>query len=262
MQNRYVGDVGDFGKYGLLRFLSGHSVEDGLQPLALGVAWYLHPDTCGNADGKFTGYLQPTEANEQYRACDRDLWTRLGCLIDTGARCTHCVQSARILPEDTAYHTALCQYWPGLPKPLREAVREHWLKNALSATKGAELVLLDPDNGIADEAKKYLAAGPRYTYPSDIRRFWDSGKSLVIYHHLGRSGGEADDQIRTFAEIVRDTVGVEPIPLRFHRGTARVFLVVPQPYRRDLIESRITRFLEAGWKEHGHFSRVCKEEQS
>ena len=23
MQNRYVGDVGDFGKYGLLRFLSG-----------------------------------------------------------------------------------------------------------------------------------------------------------------------------------------------------------------------------------------------
>ena len=175
MQNRYVGDVGDFGKYGLLRFLSGMTDEDDLPSLALGVAWYLHPDRCGNADGKFTGYLQPTDANEQYRMCDPALWKRLGQLVCQGARCTHCVQSARILPDNTAYHTALHQYWPGLPRHLREAVREHWLKNAFSATKESELVLLDPDNGIADEAKMFLAAGPRYTYLSDIRRFWIAG---------------------------------------------------------------------------------------
>ena len=36
MQNRYVGDIGDFGKYGLLRAL-----YHGRQ---LGVAWYLCPD--------------------------------------------------------------------------------------------------------------------------------------------------------------------------------------------------------------------------
>ncbi len=44
MQNRYVGDVGDFGKYGLLRYLVGvrssTSVADSLR---LRVIWYLHP---------------------------------------------------------------------------------------------------------------------------------------------------------------------------------------------------------------------------
>ena len=35
MQNRYVGDVADFGKYGLLRFLSGHTAQDELDPLPL-----------------------------------------------------------------------------------------------------------------------------------------------------------------------------------------------------------------------------------
>jgi hypothetical protein len=35
MQNRYVGDIGDFGKFGLLRF-----IED--TGLRIGINWYLH----------------------------------------------------------------------------------------------------------------------------------------------------------------------------------------------------------------------------
>lgn len=37
MQNCYVGDIGDFGKYGLLKALGGDD-------LRLGVVWYLNPD--------------------------------------------------------------------------------------------------------------------------------------------------------------------------------------------------------------------------
>ena len=256
MQNRYVGDVADFGKYGLLRFLSGHTAEDGLPPLALGVAWYLHPDRCGNADGKFVGYLQPTEANrEQYRACDPGMWEQLGRLVNAGARCTHCVETAQILPDGTHYHTALHHYWPDMPRSLRVAVREHWLSSAIKATKDADLVLLDPDNGIADEAKMFLAAGPRYVYLSDIRRFWERDKSLVIYHHLGHNG-KADAQIRDTADCLRDALGAEPIPLRFHRGTALAFFVIPQPQHRELIERRVGSFMDAGWGKHGHFSKV------
>ena len=40
MQDRYVGDIGDFGKYGLLRALCGRD-------LYLGVVWYLIPDEGG-----------------------------------------------------------------------------------------------------------------------------------------------------------------------------------------------------------------------
>ncbi len=40
MQNQYVGDVGDFGKVGLLRALTG-VYPAATPPLKLGVVWYL-----------------------------------------------------------------------------------------------------------------------------------------------------------------------------------------------------------------------------
>src|SRR5829696_4979011 len=55
MQDRYVGDVGDFGKYGLLRTLGAG--------LSLGVVWYLVPNESHNADGKHTSYLIPSRTN-------------------------------------------------------------------------------------------------------------------------------------------------------------------------------------------------------
>ena len=48
VQDRYVGDVGDFGKYGLLRALCGGD-------LTLGVVWYLYPDEEANNDGDDIG---------------------------------------------------------------------------------------------------------------------------------------------------------------------------------------------------------------
>jgi hypothetical protein len=63
MQDRYVGDVGDFGKYGLLRSLAAD--------LSLGVVWYLGPEESHNADGKHIGYLNSTQKNLiKFRDCD------------------------------------------------------------------------------------------------------------------------------------------------------------------------------------------------
>ena len=39
MQNKYVGDIGDFGKYVLLRRLACPEFTE--SPLSLGVIWYL-----------------------------------------------------------------------------------------------------------------------------------------------------------------------------------------------------------------------------
>ena len=49
MQNRYTGDIGDFGKLGLLRVL--HSAG-----LSIGVNWYLTPDETHNGDGRHIAY--------------------------------------------------------------------------------------------------------------------------------------------------------------------------------------------------------------
>ena len=56
MQDRYTGDVGDFGKYGLLRCLRGPDAA----PLRLGVVWYRTDSDIVDADpvndGKHVAY--------------------------------------------------------------------------------------------------------------------------------------------------------------------------------------------------------------
>lgn len=65
MQNRYTGDVGDFGTYGLLRALAAPA---GARPMRLGVVWHLVPDESHNADGKHVGYLNSDTALASARA--------------------------------------------------------------------------------------------------------------------------------------------------------------------------------------------------
>ena len=49
MQNRYIGDIGDFAKYGLIRAITGIQ--------KIGIAWYLYPDESHNKGGRRIGYL-------------------------------------------------------------------------------------------------------------------------------------------------------------------------------------------------------------
>ena len=256
MQNRYVGDVADFGKHGLLRFLSGMTDPTVLEPdLRLGLVWYMFPDECGNRHGGITGYLKDNPKNQEtYHNCDPPLWELLKGFVDKGVRCVHCVQKNPPLPGNTLYYGAPLHFPPYMLRSIRKNVRGLWLAGALQATEKARLVCLDPDNGITPEAKMHLKQGPKFTYLSDLREFWDRGQSLVVYHHLPMDK-LANDAIREKADLLGHELGQEPISLRYHRGSARVFFVVPKPEHKELIEDRVGRFLERGWEKHGHFER-------
>ena len=102
MQNRYVGDAGDFAKHGLLRRFSGLTDPETAEPdLRLGLVWYLFPDELHGADktkvsrdGKQITYLDPDHKDaEMHRECDPDLWAKLRKYVDEGRRCVHCVQA-------------------------------------------------------------------------------------------------------------------------------------------------------------------------
>lgn len=75
MKNQYFGDIGDYGKYGLLKFLAQHDVK-------IAVNWYLTKDEENKSgDGKFAEYL---EKDEEYSKYDKDLYgtlTLLGTLF-------------------------------------------------------------------------------------------------------------------------------------------------------------------------------------
>ena len=91
MQNRYVGDVGDFAKYALLRRLAGTSCDE---PIRIGIIWCRHPDENHNSDGRHVSYLQGPE----FAKLDTELITALRKIVKSRRRSISAVVEAAILP--------------------------------------------------------------------------------------------------------------------------------------------------------------------
>ena len=262
MQNRYVGDVGDFGKFGLLRWLSGLTDEQCPEPyLRLGVVWYLsHDPREHNQDGRHIQFLQRTTADNkaEYIDCDPELWDKLRDLVFRNARCVHCAQDAELLPQGTPYFDPLLYFPQGMRPATRRAMREEWLASARRRVAEAELVFFDPDNGLLPATVGlHSQHGPKYAAMDDLAAFWAEGKSLVLYQQgvMDRNGLQMVEdkkaEIRGGLELDRD-----PLALWFHRGTGRVFFVVPQLRHQQVIENRIRRMAGSALFRNGHFSQV------
>ena len=253
MQDRYVGDIGDFGKYGLLRALTGAGQTPSLR---LGMVWYLYPDECHNDDGKFTEYLcESLRNNIRFRACDPTLYDSLRCLVNACQRNVVAIRRNGILPRSTTYYEQPLSYPRHMRRTERQENRESWLRDALSATANSDLIFVDPDNGISQTASPWRKKGPKYVFMDDCRRFFECGKSLVIYHHLGRRG-KAEQQINHLADLLKRELGLKQFPwaLRYRRGSARAYFIIAQESHEAYIESRLKPFVESSWS--AHFQRV------
>ena len=218
MQDQYVGDIGDFGKYGLLRHLTGMrgdaAPEDALR---LGVVWYLFPDG-GNNDGKFTDYLcNPKPRDSKLRDCDPELYWSLRRLVRECNRNVFSVRMSGILPRDTAYHGQSLSYPDRESQSSKKLRREAWLEGALEATAKTNVVFVDPDNGIAipvkDEANQatgitkvdpYGNRGPKYVFMEDLRLVLQTRTELghLPPHGASRHCGRANQALRQEAATV------------------------------------------------------------
>ena len=217
MQNKYVGDVGDFANNGLLRWLTGMREEaaaDGLGLLTLGVVWYLNHDE--NAGGNAIDYLN-------LQGCDEDLYVALEGLRQPGNRNIWALQNSGLLPEDTTY----C----GRCRSVFET-RPEWLNRALICIGKSELILLGPDKGYRLEEFQDNRDSPQHTYLSDVEEFYRNGKSVVIYHHIGQGlerGQEANDSLNAIRNQLQDRLDPARIwVLRWHRKIARAYFVIAQ----------------------------------
>ena len=257
MQNRYVGDVGDFGKYGLLRALCSSKGPDAGLALSLGVVWYLVPDEAHNDDGKFIRYLEPSESNAGlYRGCDPSLYDTLGQIVHRESRGVKRVREHRVLPAGTVYYEVSLAFkgiaGTGSPLPERRAAhRSRWAQGALDLTAGCDLMFADPDNGFEVAAKPYEPRGPKYVFFDELLPLVRRGQSLVVYHHIGRRGSAVDQVRARLAQIkTRLKPESEALALLYHRGSARAFFVIPADRHRETLLRRIGRFLDGPWSRH------------
>ena len=245
MQDRYAGDVGDFGKLGLLRHLTA-----GTPPLRLGVLWYRVHDESHNNDGRHTSYLtSDAKQHADLRACDPALASALARLVASGQRSIADLERAASLPPGTRFHSTTLDL-SDTPVADRPSTREDWFTSALTAVQGTDVVFLDPDNGLeARSATEGQAKIVKYAHYADLEALRAAGHSLVVYHHLGRTGGTYPEQVATLRDTLAQRLGLPHLAaaLTFRKGSARTFFIIPAPAHEHALGQRLEALAESRW---------------
>jgi hypothetical protein len=244
MQDRYVGDIGDFAKFGLLRYI----LSD-LPQLKLGVQWYKVPDEIHNNDGRNIDYLA---SGNKFRDCDHDLYHALAAMVIAGERTLSAVQKKGILSPNTLYFETPLTY-EGVPSARRPEYRREWLKCANDALRNADVIFTDPDNGLEVKGiDRHDLKGPKFTFYDDLIPFAQSGKSLIIYQHATRQGAFTD-QIQRRLDVLRfklDPHITQFAVVRFRRVSARAFIFAMAKAHATALQDRIDAFVKGPWGKH------------
>ena len=231
MKNQYVGDIGDYGKYGLLRFLASHGIK-------IGVNWYL-TENDGSTDGKFTTYLK----NPADRVYDPELFDALQNIADHPDKTVKMIKQAGIIPDAEFFGEMLKS--SSLKADAREWNRRLWFNNSTLMLGNAELIFADPDNGISYRKTARTKDSEKFILPEDVAEYYNSGRNVVYYCHKGRRKQEAWDQAKE--EIRNHIRDAQLLAVTCHRGTQRSYIFVLHPDCYMKYERIITAFLDTEW---------------
>jgi hypothetical protein len=212
MQNRYVGDIGDYVKFAILRALSPDR--------RLGVAWWLYEDEDHNKNGRHTTYL---DAPEKWRHLDPALYDGLKKIVGSGKRDVKLFQDANLLP-GAKFHDTLV---PTLGTPAeRKAQRVRWYEQLKRDLAESDLVFLDPDNGLETDGFSAGAkdAGKSVSI-SELVGLDQTGRTLIVYHHQTRRKGGHFEEIRHWSsKLAENFRSVDAI--RSKPYSPRVFFIL------------------------------------
>ncbi|MGA1931364.1 hypothetical protein ACH5BF_01380 [Arcobacter sp. YIC-464] len=214
MQDRYSGDVGDFGKFHLLRFLLNN------QEYNLSQIWYMYPDETHNNDGLYINYF------EKVKKFDYELEEKLLEITQTN-RCVKALEESKLV-KNTKYFSLYVNENAKDDLVYRKA----WFQKALKFSENSDFIAVDPDNGVAtklikkDETKdikiqsfedfKTKSKAGKYIFDEEIKHLYKNCKCLIIYHHLNRTMSH-DKQI----EILKS---------KFEKEYKKVFAIKHKPY--------------------------------
>lgn len=238
MQDRYAGDIGDYGKIGLLKALQA-------QGLSIGVNWYLvEPmDTERKADGTYKQedgkYLIP----EYLQVCDTPLAEQLTKIAKSNNRSIKSLERGDFIP-DARYYS----------EPITVAGRDEWHKRALVLLKGLDIVFMDPDNGmLVKSVGKQSVRSVKYTFYEEVRDYVKRGQSVLIYNHRSRK-----KEAQYFHEIclkLQEATGISEtdiLKITFPRCSVRDYIAVSaSTEHRVKIEAAFTAMTHGVWGENG-----------
>ncbi|XPV70240.1 MAG: hypothetical protein ACNI25_06595 [Halarcobacter sp.] len=180
MQNRYSADIGDFGKFQLLRYLFNKT------SYRLTQLWFMYPDETHNSDGMYINYF------EKVKGFDEFLENSFRNILNSN-RNVKALEDTKLLNNIKYFNDYL----------LNDACldfRKKWFAKALEFSKNSDIILTDSDNGIAllcdkknkdlnlldsSQVKKRKNSG-KYIFIDEIEALYKQSNTLIVYHHLNR----------------------------------------------------------------------------
>ena len=220
MQNKYFGDIGDFGKYSLLR-----QVQKEAPKLRIGINWYLNEDETKNKDGKHIGFLNLKKRDFKFRFIDEDLYNNIRKIIfDKKKRDIKYVKEAKILKLPFSEFSK--------PVPIKKE-REKWFTESLNIFKRekCKLLFLDPDNQVQIPSNLYSKKHIRY---EEIQRYWREGFSLILYNHKDRKVDYLEKICNLASKL--DLKGASTDILEYAHGTQRHYIFLMQKGHQKELE--------------------------
>lgn len=227
MKNQYFGDVGDYGKYGLLRFFANNGIK-------IAVNWYLTEDD-GSNDGNIVRYLE----SDDMRQYDPELFSVLKEMLNAKNRSVLSFEKRCMIPNAVYFND--CLYYERESKADRHQKRSKWHQDALTACSGADLVFLDPDNGARESEPASAKNGVKYCYANEIADYYYNGQNVVYYASKGRRTQKKWEETKLMMKKYLPDADI--IVITYHKGTQRSYIFVLHKDKRSLYEFIISNFL-------------------
>jgi hypothetical protein len=255
MQDRYSGDVGDFGKFSLLRYLFNEP------RYRIGVLWYLFPNESHNGDGGHVEYLR----NRGFLDCDKGLCERLSSIV-SGNRSVAALEEARLLPVNTVYFSEPLDFHKKFPsqtqedRQQRQRGRAQWFSKALVEISNCNIAFLDPDNGLQIPScpKTAQLKSGKFAYYSEISKLTKDKDVTVIYHHLGRNGTHAAQISGRAAELRQHVDPSDTIfAVRYRPYSPRAYFIVAGKSEEDVMREKVLSFMRSAYG--NHWDCYCEE---
>lgn len=227
MQDDYIGDIGDYGKYGLLR-------EVCAEAMSLSVNWYwVVPKKTGKQDdGKYINYLTMPQL---YREYDPTLFDSLYKIVrQEKDRRIERVEKERLF--EAVYFS----------KEMGTD-RLGWHRQALEQTKGTKVVFLDPDNGL-ETAKMYQTGGAtnKHVKREELKDYYIRGQNVILYQHRPQMTSK-EQCIESVMEFQREYLHADAVRLlEFPKYTNRFYFMFLHENYNEVFQ-RICSSMTSKW---------------
>ena len=199
--------------------------------VTVGINWYLTQDDGTNA-GKFTSYLKDASMR---RRCPV-VFDALKQIAYRPNKSVKDIQQSGIIGDSVVFYDDYLAK-EGTP-PEREYKRNSWFNKSMEVLSEAELIFMDPDNGLLESNDASQLGAEKYVLPDEVEMYFNAGHNVIYYCHKGR---RKYDVWEDYKSVMFDRIpAAKPTVLTYHKGTQRsyVFLIHEESFikYREIID--------------------------